>query len=100
MNSVIFVSVINARSQIINQAILNVDVDIDAERLVVLDRVYLTTLVNKQIAASTFKIMLPSKYMIDSNLLVGIIDDDGEYNCQFIDGVSAEVIDGNAEYRV
>ncbi|WP_254915722.1 hypothetical protein [Shewanella sp. Shew256] len=45
---------------------------------------------NKQL---TF--IVPMGNQINSNLLVGILDDNRTYNAKFVDGVKAELIDGN-----
>lgn len=81
---------------ILNQAMLSIDADPDAERVLIMDRatgevfhnfVYQT---NKQI-----KFIVPLIYRINADLLIGILDDGRVYNAKFVDGVQAELIDGN-----
>ncbi|WP_239642754.1 hypothetical protein [Shewanella sp. POL2] len=45
---------------------------------------------NKQLA-----FIVPMGNQINSNLLVGILDDNRVYNTKFVDGRKAELIDGN-----
>ena len=81
---------------ILNQAMLFIDADVDAERVLIMDRangevfhnfVYQT---NKQL-----KFIVPLVYRLNADLLIGILDDGRVYNTKFVDGVQAELIDGN-----
>ncbi|MEL4429816.1 hypothetical protein [Shewanella mangrovisoli] len=74
------------------QAMLTVDIDPDAERLIVMDRMSLEVLRNHY--TDITKIIVPMRFATSNNLVVGIVDDNGEYNCKFLDGVQAEIIDG------
>ncbi len=79
-----------------NQCVVAIDSDPDAERVIIMDRntseVYhnFNYQSNKQL---TF--IVPMGNQINSNLLVGILDDNRTYNAKFVDGVKAELIDGN-----
>lgn len=73
--------------------LLEVDSDPLAERIVVLDRLSLTSLVNSKLDGGIFKVILPFEYTTKNNLLVGILDSDMEFNATFLDGVRLQVID-------
>lgn len=81
---------------VLNQALLTIDADPDAERVLIMSRdtgdtfYSFTYQSNKQL-----KFIVPFNYSINADLLVGILDDNRTYNTRFIDGVQAEVIDGN-----
>ncbi|MCU8106064.1 hypothetical protein L5M38_16185 [Shewanella sp. SM101] len=81
---------------VLNQALLTIDADPDAERVLIMSRdtgdifYNFTYQSNKQL-----KFIVPFNYSINADLLVGILDDNRTYNTRFIDGVQAEVIDGN-----
>ncbi len=78
------------------QALIEVDSDESANRIIILDRTSLALIVVSR-ASSTgvgqFRVPLP--YSINNELLIGIVNDDLVYNAKFADGVKAEVIDGN-----
>lgn len=84
---------------VLNQALLTIDADPDAERVLIMSRdtgdifYNFTYQSNKQL-----KFIVPFNYSINADLLVGILDDNRTYNTRFIDGVQAEVIDGNTVY--
>jgi hypothetical protein len=100
MLSFTLVDPIYIKSQVVLQAILNLDIDIDAERVAVIDRVSLQGIHNITVTSSNVSVIVPMTYITNRKLLVGILDDNELYNCQFIDGVSPEIIDGNAVLRV
>jgi len=41
------------------------------------------------------KLIVPLRFATSSNLLVGILDDTRVYNSRFVDGVKAQIVDGN-----
>lgn len=78
------------------QAMVEVDTDIDAEQVVILERTSLNRIVYQRVAATgVIQLRVPIIYSTINNLIVGILDDDRIYNAKFIDGVKAELIDGN-----
>jgi hypothetical protein len=75
---------------------IEVDVDSDAERVMIIDRTTGALLYHSFTNSSGFfKKVVPLKYSLANNIMVGILDDDGVYNCAFIDGVRAESVDAN-----
>lgn len=76
------------------QALFEVDIDPLAERLMVIDRINLETLIHCKVTSGVRKFILPMKYTTTNNLLVLILDDDEEYNAAAIDGVKLQIIDG------
>lgn len=75
------------------QAVVNVDVDVDAERVVILDRRSVISLGNQKVFNSNMMLRVPIEYATSNNLVVGIIDDNNIFAGKFIDGVNAELID-------
>ena len=76
------------------QSLLEVDTDINATRVVIMDRYSAKIIANDLLVGGVFKAIIPLEYSTSNNLIVMIIDDDMTYNCEAIDGVTAEVIDG------
>lgn len=87
-NSII--SVITSPMNIITRPTLQIDMDVDAERFVVFDRKSLE-LINAGIRppSGVVYVVVPTVYATANDLLLGILDDDGEYNAKFVDGVTA-----------
>ncbi|WP_413486395.1 hypothetical protein [Shewanella baltica] len=83
-------------NSLFNQSLVSIDADIDTERVIIMARdsgeVFhnFTVQLNKQV-----KFIVPLIYNLNENLLVGILDDNRIYNAKFIDGVQAELINGN-----
>lgn len=81
---------------VVTQAMVEVDHDMDANRIVIFNRTSLELIAVSRASntgVSQFRVPLP--YATNNELLVGIVDDDLVYNAKFADGVQAEVIDGN-----
>ena len=76
--------------------LITVDMDIAAERIMVLDRksgqMILHTI---RPPSGVSKNLVPVSYTTSNNILVGILDDDDVYEAKFIDGVMAELVDAN-----
>ncbi|MCU8004172.1 hypothetical protein L5M38_02620 [Shewanella sp. SM101] len=91
-----FINIIAAKDRDYDQAMIAIDADPDAERVIVMARdtgeVFhnFTYQSNKQL-----KFIVPLIYSVNADLLVGILDDNRTYNTKFVDGVKAELIDGN-----
>lgn len=78
------------------QGMLEVDTDTNAERIAVFNRVTMARLYNMKVAANgVIQLRVPLAHTENNTLLVGIVDDDGVYNCKFVDGVKAQLVDGN-----
>jgi hypothetical protein len=75
------------------QALVIVDTDPDAERIVIIDRNTTVSVANIKIVRNVMKVRVPLTYLSANNLIVGILDDDGQYGAKFVDGVKAEAID-------
>jgi uncharacterized UPF0146 family protein len=79
-----------------NVALLELDMDVDAERVFAMDRNTGITLVfGLRPPSGIWKIILDKSYAVDSKLLVGIIDTDNQFNATVIDGVKLKLVDGN-----
>lgn len=73
--------------------VLQVDMDINAERLFVIDRITFEVLfVTIRPPSNIVKIQLPILYSAQPILLVGILDDNGIYNTGITDGVMCEIV--------
>lgn len=78
------------------QAMVEVDTDIDAEQVVIIERTTLNRMVYQRVAETgTIQLRVPVEYSTINNLIVGILDDDRVYGAKFLDGVQAQIIDGN-----
>lgn len=75
-------------------AVLEVDIDPDANRLVAYERDDPTVNIINQyvVGGEIVKIVMPSKYATTNKMFIGILDDDGEYDCKFVDGVLAKLV--------
>ncbi|MGI2067839.1 hypothetical protein [Shewanella sp. MF08487] len=76
--------------------LIAVDMDVNAERLMVLNRktgeIFTNTL---RPSTGIAKLLVPVIYTTSNELVVGILDDSREYDCKFVDGVKAELVDAN-----
>lgn len=80
----------------IDQAVLSVDADPDAERVIIMARDTGEIFHNFRYQSNKqLKFIVPLNYSVNADLLVGILDDNRTYNAKFVDGVKAELIDGN-----
>lgn len=76
--------------------LVQLDFDTNAERVIILDRTSCDKIYHRFVPkAPVLKILVPVHYTISNTLMIGIIDDSGEYNCSFLDGVKAELVDAN-----
>ncbi|WP_413472551.1 hypothetical protein [Shewanella baltica] len=74
-------------------SVLQVDMDVNAERLFVIDRITFEVLfVGVRSPSNLVKLQLPSWYSVGNRLLVGILDDSGVYNTNVTDGVVCEIV--------
>lgn len=89
-------SIIVAKDKVMNQAVVDIDADPDAERLLVINRVSGHVYHNfKYETNRILKFRVPLEHLVNKDLLVGIVDDSLNYNTKFVDGVQAELTDGN-----
>lgn len=90
------IPIINIKLAVINQAVLTIDADPDAERVLIIDRNTAETIYNFNYQSNKqLKFIVPLIYSVNADLLVGILDDNRVCNTKFVDGVKAELIDGN-----
>ncbi|MGE4260023.1 hypothetical protein [Shewanella sp.] len=74
---------------------LTLDIDANAERYVVLERNTLAVLHhNRPPASGIVNLLIPAKFAT-SGLIVGIVDDDGQYNIKMFDGVTCDLVNAN-----
>jgi len=85
-----------AKSSVYHQAVVDIKVDNNAERLIVMNRLtceiyYVFNC--KQV--KNIKLITPLEHATNNLLLVGILDNDLNYNAKFLDGRQADLINGN-----
>ncbi|MCU8012183.1 hypothetical protein [Shewanella sp. SM74] len=78
------------------RAIVSVDADIDAERILILNRDTGDLYHSFKRALAIHMFVVPYQHATNDALLVGILDNDRVYNCKFVDGVRAESVNANA----
>ncbi|MCL1088077.1 hypothetical protein L2744_00320 [Shewanella profunda] len=94
MNSII--NIVTQKIGVIPVGLIAVDMDSAAERLVISDRLQLLPInIVTRPSSGIAKILVPQIYTISNSLIVGILDDSGVYDCKFVDGVMAELVDAN-----
>ncbi|WP_394230198.1 hypothetical protein [Shewanella colwelliana] len=87
---------IYGRSSPCNQAMVEIDADPLAERVFITDRNSGYTIWNTPNSQSgLLRLIVPFRFATSSDLLVGILDDSRVYNTRFVDGVKAQIVDGN-----
>lgn len=88
--------VTNSRGAVMSQAMLQVTTPIDAEYITVLTRRTMGRLWFVRTARSSVsQLRVPFTHITDLDLIVGVTDADGLFACKFVDGVRAELVDGN-----
>ena len=77
----------------LNRGKLDVDCDVDAEVLTVIDRKSLSVIRNYLLSdISTVSIILPESSATGNAVVLMILDNNGEYNASVLDGVTAELV--------
>ncbi|WP_351123321.1 hypothetical protein [Shewanella sp. T24-MNA-CIBAN-0130] len=76
--------------------LITVDMDIAAERIMILNRSTGQSLLHTiRPPSGISKTLVPLSYTTSNKLLVGILDDGGVYDAKFKDGIMAELVDAN-----
>jgi hypothetical protein len=78
------------------RAVVDVDADVNAERVIIMSRLSGEVYHMFKLTDKVRSFIVPYHHTLNSTLMVGIVDDDGEYNCSFLDGVIAESVNVNA----
>ncbi|MCL1121176.1 hypothetical protein N7V09_12515 [Shewanella seohaensis] len=74
------------------QAIVSVDVDPAANRVIIFNRDTLEYYANKRTDTPIVNLRVPNEFVINNKLIVGILDEDGVYDCKMVDGKNAELL--------
>lgn len=77
------------------RAVITVDADANAERVIIMSRQSGEVYHMFKLTDKVRRFTVPYYHALESTLIVGIVDDGGEYNCAFLDGVSAENVNVN-----
>lgn len=84
------------KSSVYHQAVVDIKVDNNTERLIVMNRltceIYYVFNCNQ---VKDVKLITPLEHTTNNGLLVGILDDDRSFNAKFLDGRQADLINGN-----
>lgn len=75
-------------------AFLSLDLDTNAERVVIQDR-YTLEVFAHYLAKPTLKIRVPLRYSVDDALLITLIDDSRTFDAKSVDFVRAEINEQN-----
>lgn len=77
-------------------ALLELTMDANAERFILIDRRTLTVLHSGiRPPSKVAKVLLPQEFATAHYCIVGIADDNGVYDCKFTDGLMLELVDAN-----
>ncbi|GGA95736.1 hypothetical protein [Agarivorans gilvus] len=76
-----------------NVSLLELDADSVAERYFVMDRKTLSILKADKLPSGMVKLILPAEYSLTQSVLVGIVDDNQQYNAAVADGVVLQSVD-------
>ncbi|WP_345888916.1 hypothetical protein [Shewanella algae] len=75
------------------QGLLELDMDVNAERFVVFDRRSFMPLYSGiRPPSGIAKVLMPQELTTAGYCLVGIVDDGGQYNAKFLDGVQLQLV--------
>ena len=88
--ALIMVNRIIKSTELLPVGLLEIDMDVDANRVAIIDRESLNIMYAGGFSPS-LKVVLPIDYATRDGLLVMIIDDDGQYNASVLDGVRTSV---------
>lgn len=76
--------------------LISIDIDQAAERFMILNRSTGELILNTiRPQTGVAKRLVPLIYTGSNKLIIGILDDNGVYDCKFVDGVMAELVDAN-----
>lgn len=78
------------------RALVTIDADVNAERVIVMHRVTGDVYHNFTLTSPNHAFVVPYNHAYNNTLLVGILDDGAVYNCKFADGIMAESVNVNA----
>lgn len=87
------VDFIHLQSNPIELSFLEVDCDLNAERLMIFDRKNGEKLAHKRIYQGRFKTLLRKEYSFSNDLMCVMLDDNLEYNAAIVDNVQPILID-------
>ena len=90
------IEILILKAPISMRALITIDADADAERVIVMDRDTGDIYHNFKLVTPIHTFVVPYYYTLNNTLLVGILDDNAVYDCKFVDGVQAENVNVNA----
>ncbi|MEE2025024.1 hypothetical protein [Alkalimonas mucilaginosa] len=78
----------------VHRGLVEIDIDIDAERYLIMHRRTLMVLMHAPVPASNIaRVLVPFEHTNQHDLMVMILDDDNEYNMAGNDKVQAQLVD-------
>lgn len=90
------VNLITVKAVVSMQARVALDADISAERVIIMNRTTAEVYYNYKLALPLHTFVVPYIHADANTLVVGILDDEQQYDCKFTDGVMPEKINVNA----
>lgn len=77
-------------------ALFEIDMDTEAERFILIDRRSLSVLhAGIKPPTNIAKVLMPQEFATGNYSIAGIVDDNGVYDCKFMDGVMLQLVDAN-----
>jgi hypothetical protein len=96
MANIVLTDIIHQKSAQRSVALMQLNIDANAEVFTIIDRRNMLPIYSGlRPQGGTAKVMLPQEYATAAYCIVGIIDNDQQFNCKFIDGIIAELVDAN-----
>lgn len=96
MPNIVLSDIVVKSTAIRSLALLTLTMDANAERFILIDRRTLTVLyAGIRPPSKVAKVLLPQELATGHYCLVGIVDDNGVYDCKFTDGLMLELVDAN-----
>lgn len=78
------------------RALVTIDADANAERVIIMDRQTSEVYHNLKLVTQIQTFVVPYHHVMNNTLLIGILDDNAAYDCKFADGIQAENVNVNA----
>ncbi|MDO8254799.1 hypothetical protein [Shewanella algae] len=89
-------SIIRQQSAQRQTALMQLKMDVNAEVFTIIDRRNMLPFYSGlRPPGGIAKVMMPQEYATAAYCIVGIIDNDQQFNCKFKDGAIAELVDAN-----
>lgn len=96
MSNIVFSDIVIKSTAIRPLGLLQLNMDTDAERFLLMDRRTFTILHSGiNTPSNVVKLLQPLEFTIGHYCILGVVDDHGVYDCKFADGLKLELVDAN-----